>query len=58
MKGKIFNIQEVEAIIAGKKTMFRELIKKSLAHFNNITKQEHKWEANPWVFVYGFEVIK
>ena len=151
MKGKIFNIQEVEAIIAGKKTMFRELIKKPLAHFNNITinqdgevsaynktrgwyedlknikcpykvgqeifvalkmpkwasrltlriksvkverlqyiseedaikegvpyeggcevpsitfkmiwnsthkKQEEKWEANPWVFVYGFEVIK
>ena len=28
MKGKIFNAQEVQAIIAGNKTMFREVIKK------------------------------
>ena len=27
MKGKIFNTQEVQAIIAGNKTMFREVIK-------------------------------
>ena len=27
MKGKIFNVQEVQAIIAGNKTMFREVIK-------------------------------
>ena len=27
MKGKIFNAQEVQAIIAGNKTMFREVIK-------------------------------
>ena len=27
MKGKIFNAQEVQAIIAGTKTMFREVIK-------------------------------
>ena len=29
MKGKIFNAQEVQAIIAGNKTMFREVIKKT-----------------------------
>ena len=29
MKGKIFNTQEVQAIIAGNKTMFREVIKKT-----------------------------
>jgi hypothetical protein len=29
MKGKIFNAQEVQAIIAGTKTMFREVIKKT-----------------------------
>jgi len=27
MKGKIFNTQEVQAIIAGNKTQFREVIK-------------------------------
>ena len=30
MKGKIFNAQEVQAIIAGNKTMFREVIKPQL----------------------------
>jgi hypothetical protein len=29
MKGKIFNAQEVQSIIAGTKTMFREVIKKT-----------------------------
>lgn len=28
MKGKIFNLKEVQAIIAGNKTMFREVVKK------------------------------
>ena len=28
MKGKIFNAQEVQAIIAGNKTMFREIVKR------------------------------
>ena len=32
MKGKIFNAQEVQAIIAGNKTMFREVIKEQPPH--------------------------
>jgi hypothetical protein len=41
MKGKIFNAQEVQAIIAGNKTMFREIakIKLSIASYNFDTKQ-------------------
>ena len=36
MKGKIFNAQEVQAILNGSKVMFREVIKKPLKDFNNI----------------------
>lgn len=36
MKGKIFNAQEVQAIIAGTKTMFREVIKTCKHHPNNL----------------------
>lgn len=36
MKSKKFNSQEVQAIIAGNKTMFREVIKKPLTHFDDI----------------------
>lgn len=35
-KGKIFNAQEVQAIIAGNKTMFREVIKTCKQHPNNV----------------------
>ena len=35
MKGKIFNAQEVQAIIAGNKTMFREVIKKTEDEIEN-----------------------
>ena len=36
MKGKIFNAQEVQAIIAGNKTMFREVIKIQPANENQV----------------------
>jgi hypothetical protein len=36
MKGKIFNAQEVQAIIAGNKTMFREVIKVQPANENQV----------------------
>jgi hypothetical protein len=36
MKGKIFNAQEVQAMLNGSKVMFREVIKKSLKDFKNI----------------------
>ena len=36
MKGKIFNAQEVQAIIAGTKTMFREVIKIQPANENQV----------------------
>jgi hypothetical protein len=36
MKNKIFNAQEVQAIILGDKTQFREVIKKPLKHFDHI----------------------
>ena len=36
MKGKIFNAQEVQAIIAGNKTMFREVLKTCKHHPNNL----------------------
>ena len=36
MKGKIFNAQEVQAILNGSKVMFREVIKKPLKDFNHI----------------------
>ena len=39
MKGKIFNAQEVQAIIAGTKTMFREVIKTCKKHPNNVCKK-------------------
>jgi hypothetical protein len=51
MKGKIFNAQEVQAIIAGNKTQFREVIKPQPWHVvrdadfkkgNNIPKQGHE----------------
>jgi hypothetical protein len=110
MKGKIFNAQEMQDIIAGNKTQFREVIKKPLKHFDDIkinqygevsaynkttgwyeelkikchykvgqklklfnaellikeikverlgeTKPEEKFEANPWVWVISFEVVK
>ena len=48
MKGKRFNAQEVQAIIAGNKTMFREVIKKT----------EEKFEANPFVWVVDFKINK
>jgi len=58
MKGKIFNAQEVQAIIAGSKTMFREMIKnqtppdfvcdtKPRLHYSNnrffLTGQSYDW---------------
>tara|TARA_R110000868_G_scaffold1103_1_gene8409 strand:- start:5628 stop:6272 length:645 start_codon:yes stop_codon:yes gene_type:complete len=39
MKGKIFNAQEVQAIIAGNKTMFREVIKPQII---KLTDQQNK----------------
>ena len=39
MKGKIFNAQEVQSIIAGSKTMFREVIKTCKQHPNNVCKK-------------------
>ena len=36
MKGKIFNAQEVQAMLNGSKVMFREVIKKPLKDFKNI----------------------
>ena len=42
MKGKIFKAQEVQAIIAGNKTQFRE----------------DKFEASPWVWRVTMEVVK
>ena len=39
MKGKIFNIQEVQAIIAGNKTMFREVVKTCKQHPNNVCRK-------------------
>lgn len=36
MKGKIFNAQEVQAIIAGTKTMFREVLKVQPANENQV----------------------
>lgn len=43
MKGTIFNIQEVQAIIAGNKTMFREVIKTCKQHPNNVCKKERNY---------------
>tara|TARA_R110000868_G_scaffold397634_1_gene670396 strand:- start:162 stop:815 length:654 start_codon:yes stop_codon:yes gene_type:complete len=37
MKGKIFNAQEVQAIIAGNKTVFREVIKPQLFDYKKAT---------------------
>lgn len=39
MKGKIFNAQEVQAIIAGNKTMFREVVKTCKQHPNNVCRK-------------------
>ncbi len=45
MKGKIFNAQEVQAIIAGNKTMFREVIK---AQPNSEINPVYLKECNSW----------
>lgn len=45
MKGKIFNTQEVQAIIAGNKTMFREVIK---AQPNSEINPVYLKECNSW----------
>ena len=42
MKGKIFNTQEVQAIIAGNKTMFREVIKP----YPILSDDKSYWEFN------------
>ena len=39
MKGKIFNTQEVQAIIEGNKTMFREVVKTCKQHPNNVCRK-------------------
>lgn len=39
MKGKIFNAQEVQAIIEGNKTMFREVVKTCKHHPNNVCRK-------------------
>jgi hypothetical protein len=44
MKGKIFNAQEVQAIIAGNKTMFREVIKN--ANYDSPVHSYKDWENN------------
>jgi len=43
-KGKIFNAQEVQAIIAGNKTMFREVIKN--ANYDSPVHSYKDWENN------------
>ena len=50
MKGKIFNAQEVQAIIAGNKTMFREVIKPypiQLKGFSDVYFDCYS-KGNPW----------
>ena len=50
MKGKIFNAQEVQAIIAGTKTMFREVIKPQpiqLEGFSDVYFDCYS-KGNPW----------
>ena len=50
MKGKIFNAQEVQAIIAGNKTMFREVIKPQpiqLQGFSDVYFDCYS-KGNPW----------
>ena len=50
MKGKIFNAQEVQAIIAGNKTMFREVIKPQpiqLEGFSDVYFDCYS-KGNPW----------
>ena len=42
MKGKIFNAQEVQAIIAGTKTMFREVIKTCKQHPKSLCKKTRR----------------
>ena len=42
MKGKIFNTQEVQAIIAGNKTMFREVIKPCKQHPKSLCKKTRR----------------
>ena len=42
MKGKIFNSQEVQAIIAGSKTMFREVIKPCKQHPKSLCKKTRR----------------
>ena len=42
MKGKIFNAQEVQAIIAGNKTMFREVIKPCKQHPKSLCKKTRR----------------
>ena len=43
MKGKIFNAQEVQAIIAGNKTMFREVVSNAIYdHYVHSYKDWHK----------------
>lgn len=44
IKGKIFNAQEVQAIIAGNKTMFREVIKN--ANYDSPVHSYKDWENN------------
>ena len=62
MKGKIFNAQEVQAIIAGNKTMFREVIKPQLPvkcpyHVGKKIFCKEKWGSRPDQFggYKGFE---
>lgn len=44
MKGKIFNAQEVQAIIAGNKTMFREVVKN--ANYDSPVHSYKDWKNN------------
>jgi len=65
MKDKIFNAQEVQAIIAGNKTQFREVIKPQpkdqQKHFHKITFSQKEQDigkvflSNHFVFGKGFE---
>jgi len=51
MKGKIFNAQEVQAIIAGNKRMFREVVKN--ANYDSPVHSYKDWENNGLYYPIG-----
>ena len=57
MKGKIFNAQEVQAIIAGTKTMFREVIKKQNEIFLAGEGGKVSWHKDQCPYKVGQEIF-